>query len=177
MFSSTPSRNVFLYPLMRMHAQSLSHVSLFATTRTVAHQDPLSIEFSSQEYWSGFPTPGDLSDPGIKPMFPVSCIGMGTLYHCATWKAHSHNTWDIAKVAWSSGLRQAECTAETQICLGVSGEQMGPELPKIESFLREMQSGNRTFITRVGITKHGGMSQSQPPMDLCLVPRDRNGCE
>lgn len=86
---------------------------------------------------------------------------------------------------WSSGLRQAECTAETQICLGVSGEQMGPELPKLELFqkkkkelfLREMRSGNRTFITRAGITKHGGMSQSQPPMDLCLVPRDRNGCE
>ena len=29
------------------------------------------MEFSSQEYWSGFPTPGDLSDPKIKPMSPV----------------------------------------------------------------------------------------------------------
>ena len=30
--------------------------------------------FSKQEYWSGllFPPPGDLPDPGIKPMFPVS---------------------------------------------------------------------------------------------------------
>ena len=107
----------------------------------------------------------------------VSCIGVWTLYQCATWKAHSHNTWDITKVAWSSVLRQAECTAETQICLGLSGEQVGPELPKLELFLREMQSGNRTFITRVSITKQGGMSQSHPPIDLCLVPRDRNGCE
>ena len=34
-------------------------------------QAPLSMEFSRQEYWSGlpFPTPGDLSDPGIKPTF------------------------------------------------------------------------------------------------------------
>lgn len=74
-------------------------------------------------------------------------------------------------------MRQVECTAETQICLGISGEQMGPELPKLEPFLREMQSGNRTFITKADITKHGGMSQSQPPVDLCLVPRDRNGYE
>ena len=36
---------------------------------TVDQQDPLSMEFSRQEYWSGlpFPSPGDLPDPGIKP--------------------------------------------------------------------------------------------------------------
>ena len=39
----------------------------------VAHQAPLSIEFSSQEYWSGLPfsSPGDLPDPGIKPTSPA----------------------------------------------------------------------------------------------------------
>ena len=30
----------------------LSHIQLFATPRTVAHQAPLSMEFSRQEYWS-----------------------------------------------------------------------------------------------------------------------------
>ena len=36
---------------------------------TVAHQFPLSMEFSRQEYWSElpFPSPGDLPNPGIKP--------------------------------------------------------------------------------------------------------------
>ena len=35
---------------------------LFATSWTVAHQTPLSMEFSRQEYWSGlpFPSPGDI---------------------------------------------------------------------------------------------------------------------
>ena len=35
----------------------------------IAHQVPLSMEFSKQEYWSGLPCspPGDLSSPGIKP--------------------------------------------------------------------------------------------------------------
>ena len=42
---------------------------LFVTSWTVAHQTPLSVEFSRQEYWSGllFPSPGDLPDSGIEP--------------------------------------------------------------------------------------------------------------
>jgi len=34
-----------------------------------AHEPPLSIGFSKQEYWSGlpFPSPGDLPHPGIEP--------------------------------------------------------------------------------------------------------------
>ena len=40
---------------------------------TIAHQAPLSIEFSRQEYWSGFPfpSPGDHPDPRIKPKSPA----------------------------------------------------------------------------------------------------------
>ena len=53
-----------------MHAQSLSRVWLFVTTWTGAHQAPLSMEFSRQEYWSGLPlpTPGNLPNPGIEPV-------------------------------------------------------------------------------------------------------------
>ena len=45
----------------------ISHVQLFGTPWTVAHQAPLSMEFSSQEYWSGllFPPPGDLLTQGL----------------------------------------------------------------------------------------------------------------
>ena len=51
----------------------LSHVQLFATPWAGTHQTSLSIEFSWQEYWSElpFPSPGDLSDPGIKPRSPT----------------------------------------------------------------------------------------------------------
>ena len=40
------------------------------TPGTVACQAPLSMGFYRQEYWSGlpFPTPGDLTDPGTKPV-------------------------------------------------------------------------------------------------------------
>ena len=44
------------------------------TPRTVARQAPLVMGFSRQEYWSGWscPPPGDLPDPGIEPISPVS---------------------------------------------------------------------------------------------------------
>ena len=48
-------------------------VQLSVTLWTVAHQAPLSMEFSRQEYWSGlpFPSPGGLLDPGIEPGSPA----------------------------------------------------------------------------------------------------------
>ena len=57
---------------------------------TVARQDPLSMGFSRQEYWSGlpFPSPGDLPNPGIKPASFVSPAWAGRFfYHWATWEA------------------------------------------------------------------------------------------
>ena len=55
-----------------MKVKSLSRVQLFATPWTIAYQSPLSMAFSRQEYWSGFPflSPGDLPDPGIEPGSP-----------------------------------------------------------------------------------------------------------
>ena len=53
--------------------ESLSCVRLFAIPWTIAHQDPLSMGFSRQEYWSGlpFPSPRDLLDPGMEPGSPA----------------------------------------------------------------------------------------------------------
>ena len=53
--------------------KSFSRVQLFATLWTVAHQAPPSMGFSRQEYWSGlpFPSPGNLTNPGIEPSFPA----------------------------------------------------------------------------------------------------------
>ena len=55
----------------------LRRVWLFAIPRTVAHQVPLPMGFSRQEYWSGlsFPSPRDLADSGIKPRSPALQTG------------------------------------------------------------------------------------------------------
>ena len=73
----------------------LSHVQLFATPWSVAHQAPLSMGFPRQEYWRGLPLPslGDLLDPEIKPVSPV-----WVLHHSATWEAQSPQTRDQTHV-------------------------------------------------------------------------------
>ena len=68
-------QDVFVY------AQSLSHVQLSAIQWSVARQASLFMGFSRQEYWSGlsFLPPGDLPDPGIKPVSPALAGGFFTL--------------------------------------------------------------------------------------------------
>ena len=63
-----------------------SHIQLCAIIQTVAHQAPLSIGFSRQEYWSGLPCPppGDLPNPSIKPVSLTSLALAGRFF--TTWK-------------------------------------------------------------------------------------------
>ena len=79
--------------LCKVKWKLLSHVRLFATPWTVAHQAPLSMGFSRQKYWSGvpFPSPGILPDPGITPGSPALQVDSSpseppgkpiTLYNC-----------------------------------------------------------------------------------------------
>ena len=60
----------FLVITVVSEVKSLSRVRLFETPWTIAYQAPPSMRFSRQEYWSGLPfvSPGDLPDPGIKPV-------------------------------------------------------------------------------------------------------------
>ena len=55
------------------HAHLFSHIKLFVTPWTAAHQGPLSLEFWGQEYWSRKPgsSPEDLPGPGIEPRSPA----------------------------------------------------------------------------------------------------------
>ena len=70
-------------PMGGLHACMLSRysrVQLFVTLWTVAHQAPLYMEFSRREHWSRlpFPTLGNFSDPGIKPVSPAFAGGFFT---------------------------------------------------------------------------------------------------
>ena len=71
----------------------LSCVQLFGNTWTIAPQEPLSMEFSRQQSWSGLPFPSrDLPDPGIKPRSP----------HCRQILYHLSHQWSPVgyKEAW-----------------------------------------------------------------------------
>ena len=79
--------HTYLYVCVCMHAcmpaKSLHCVQLCATLWIVAHQAPLSMGFSRHEYQSGLPCPppGDLPDPGVKPMSPYLLYCKQILYH------------------------------------------------------------------------------------------------
>ena len=60
--------------MVKSESEVAQLIQLFATPWTVAHQAPPSLGFSRQDCWSGVPflSPGDLPEPGINPVFPVS---------------------------------------------------------------------------------------------------------
>ena len=78
-----------------------SHVQLFVTLSTVAHQAPPSTGFSRHEYWSGLPCPppGALPDSGIEPMSLISpALADRFFTTIATWEAHEISyIWNFKK--------------------------------------------------------------------------------
>ena len=76
--------------MLRSVLCSVTHSCLFANPMDSC-QAPLSIEYSSREYWSRlpFPTPGDLSNPGIEPASLASpALAGGFFTTSAPWEAH-----------------------------------------------------------------------------------------
>ena len=72
---------IYIY-ILYIYVCMLSHVQLFVIPWTVAHQAPLSKEFSREEYQSGstFPAPGNLPDPGSEPLSPMSPVKAGRFF-------------------------------------------------------------------------------------------------
>ena len=64
---------LILYSVLVCVLSCFSHVWLFVTLWTTAHQATLSIGFSRQEHWNGFPHPpsGHLPDSGIELTSPT----------------------------------------------------------------------------------------------------------
>ena len=101
---------------MVRHAYALSFFScaqLSATSWTVAHQAPLSMEFSRQEYWNGLPSPppGNLPDPGIKPTSLMSALLAGGFFTTsATWEALKNKLQGLLTVINGEGLQRTDST-------------------------------------------------------------------
>ena len=108
---------------------------LFATLWTVADQASLSMRFSRQEYWSGWPCPppGDLPDPGIEATsFMYSAPAGGFFTISTTWEAPDrwymiihHTLWDCRKMKnvrespqniLGHGGKCPECGVRTPFC-------------------------------------------------------------
>ena len=73
----------------------------------VAHQAPLFMEFSRQEYWSGLPISSSKrsSQPRDGTHGPcVSCIGRRVLYRCTSWEAINQVYLNFKKKKGGAGL-------------------------------------------------------------------------
>ena len=81
-----------------------SRVQLFTTLWTVAHQAPLSMGILQARIWSGLPClpPGDLLDPGIEPVSPVSFALTGGFFTTAPsgkpQRCHSLSLYSFANL-------------------------------------------------------------------------------
>ena len=100
--------------------RALSRVSLSMTPWTVAHQAPLSMVFSRQEYWSAlpFPPPGDLPDPGIEPPSPASPALSGRYFTIRGKPFFLHTQSEIKQISMPLRNYHAAATAKSlQSCL------------------------------------------------------------
>ena len=93
-FQKRPLTEAFLSWHVMSCVCMISHIWLFTTPWTVAHQAPLSVEFSREEYWSKlpFPSAGDLPDPGIEPTSLESPVFLFS--HYARWWV-----WDTERIS------------------------------------------------------------------------------
>ena len=97
-----------------------SHVQLFATPGTVAHQASLSMGFSRQEYWSGLPCPplGDLPNPGIEPVTLTSPALADSFFTTSTtWEALALDTQKLIchETATSLQIRTKNLTSTKKL--------------------------------------------------------------
>ena len=130
-----------------------SHVRLFATLWTVAHQTPLSMGFPRQEYWSGlpFPPPGDLSDPGIKPTsLTPPALAVGFFTSRTTWEAHK----SMRASEFGFKCKWSKCAHN-------------PPLP----FVSEMLAGGGQYTSQGLCFQHHLLL---PPLHLSITVQERN---
>ena len=87
------------------------------TPWAVAHEAPLSMEFSRQEYRSGlpFPSPGDLSDPGIEP---------GLLHGSQILYRLSHQGSPSPHPPFKCKVIGKTCSALQRLCLFTHGRRI-----------------------------------------------------
>ena len=96
---------IYVCVCVYVHAKSLQSCPTLCNPMDYSPQAPLSMGFSRQEYWSGLPCPppGDLPDPGIKPislMFPALAGRFFTA--SAAWEALESRTIICKESDWTT---------------------------------------------------------------------------
>ena len=157
---------------MLVCVQSLNHV--FVISWTVAHQALLSMEFSRQEFWSGwpFPPPGDLPNPGIGPASLVSRALAG-------WLFTTNTAWE-APCMWLK-VRKPRIVSSPCLYSGPLGricpvlEEVFPDDSHFSSSLHQKMLGHEFRVESwgKGVEKGAGAGFNSSHLDcLCLGQRN-----
>ena len=113
-------------PICSAKVKSLSRVQLFETPWSIAHQAPLSMGFSRQEYWSGlpFPSQGIFLTQGLNPGLqhcrqthhsePPGKPSKGGV-ELPTWVYRETSAWRVQDVAQGSDLGNLGLPEETEV--------------------------------------------------------------
>ena len=102
-FPSQPEAISILVPSTPTHSTDQTTVTQTGRDAGERCQAPLSMGYSRQEDWSGFPCPppGDLPHPGIEPASPLAPALQPAYGHvqCKRRRRHGFDPW-VGKIPW-----------------------------------------------------------------------------
>ena len=87
----------------KVKVKSLSHTRLLATPWTAAHQAPLSMGFSGQEYWSGVPLPSPFGSLILVKEIH-SHVGYSSPFRLFTHQSNSYIPSNLFFWKWTSAF-------------------------------------------------------------------------
>ena len=96
-----------------------SRVQLCATSQTAAHQAPLSLGFSRQEYWSGLPFPSPVRESEVAQ----SCPTLSDPMNCSPPGSYIHGIFQARVLEWGAIAFSKPNTRDKQIRDEHSGKQ------------------------------------------------------
>ena len=87
---------------VKVKVKSLSHVQLFATPWTAAHQAPLSMGFSRQEYWCGWPLSSPMHESESESEVTQSCPTLCDPMDCSLPGCSVHGILQARVLGWGA---------------------------------------------------------------------------
>ena len=88
--------------LLLLLLNRFSRVQLCATPETAAHQAPLSLGFSRQEYWSGLPFPSLMHESESEREVAQSCPTLSSPMDCSPPGSSIHGIFQARVLEWGA---------------------------------------------------------------------------
>ena len=102
-----------------------SRVRLCATPWTEAHQAPLSLGFSRQEYWNGFPFPSPIMKVKSKSNVAQSCPTLSDLMDCSLPGSSIHGIFQARVPDWGTIVFSHMCSQKKKKIQGGAFGSLG----------------------------------------------------